>query len=281
VLELGETFSSGTFKIKDSAGAPGIATVTVVVTLPDGTTAVPTVTTPALGDYVFDYTTTVVGRLPYVVTATGGVLGALVRKFADVIVVGAATSTGVVSLEEVKRHLNIPLTNTGSDTELEMKIAAATEKIELRCGPVVPRTVVNERHDGGGRAVWLVEAPGAGGTPFITVTAVTSLSSLFPISVGDLDVDPSGRITYFPGLSLRFPSGEYLWSYTTGRTVVPAGLREAALNFVKGSWETQRGMTGLPWKGAVDTPTELPGMGLVLWRLEQDLQPFLRPPGMS
>jgi hypothetical protein len=275
VIEVGETFSSSTFKIKDSTGAPGAASVSCVVTLPDATTSAPTVTTPALGDYVFDYLTTVAGRHPYVVTATGGVLGSLVRKFADTFTVAGATSTGIVSLEEAKNHLNIPLSNTNSDTEIELFIASATDKIEHRTGPVVRRIISNERHCGGERAVWLHEAP------IISVTSVIALDSLSTINVADLGIDPAGRVTYFPTIQggARFPYGEHLWTYVAGTAVVPAGLRLAALNFVKGAMETQRGMSGLPWKGAQDQPVEVPGMGLVIWRLEQDLQPFLRWPG--
>jgi hypothetical protein len=271
MIELGETFTSGTFKITDINGDPGAATVTCSVTLPDGTTTAPTVTTPVLGDYVFDYTTTQAGRHPYIVTATGGVLGSLVRKFADVFVVAPASATGIVSLAEAKAHLNI--TTSNSDAELERMIAAATSKIEHRCGPVVQRVVANERHDGGCRAIWLHEAP------VISVTSVIAVDSLSSVLTTDLSVDPAGRVEYF--YNRRFPAGEHFWTYVAGRTLIPEGLREAALNFVKGSWETQRGASGLPWMGATDQPVEMPGMGLVLWRLEQDIQPFLRVPGLA
>jgi hypothetical protein len=272
VIEPGETFSSNVFKIKDSTGAPGAASVTCLVTLPDGTTSAPTVTTPVLGDYVFDYLTTVPGRHSYVVTATGGVLGALVKKFADAFVVSGAASTGIVSLAEAKAHLNIPLTSAASDPEIERMIAAATEKIEHRCGPVVQRTISNERHCPNRGVVWLHEAP------VVSVTSAVAVDSTNTLTVADLDVDPdAGRVGYANGY--RLPSGEYLWTYVCGRGLVAAGLREASLNFIKGSFETQRGMTGLPWKGAQDQPIEMPGMGLVLWRLEQDLRPFLRWPG--
>jgi hypothetical protein len=276
MLEVGETFSSGTFKVTDSFGAPGAATVTVVVTLPDGTTTAPTVANPATGDYTFDYLTTQLGRHPYVLTATSGVLGTFVRKVADVFVVGAASAAGIVALSEVKEHLNIPATNTASDRELELKIAAATEKIEFRCGAVVRRTIINERHDGSKAAVWLYEAP------IISVTSVVPVNASYggPVDVADIEAETCGRVTYFNGCT-RFPIGPHYWTYVAGVVPIPAGLREAALNFVKGSWETQRGASGLPWQGAADESVEVPGMGLVMWRLEQDLQPFLRPPGQA
>lgn len=279
MIEVGETFSSQIFKLTDSSGAPGAATVTCSVVLPDQTVASPTVTTPTLGDYVFDYLTTQAGRHPYTVTATGGVLGTLVRKFSDVFIVGAAQAPGIVSLAEVKDHLNIPQTTTRSDAELELMIAAATDKIEQRCGPVTVRTIANERHDGGRRAIWLNEAPGPGGNPTITVTSLVSVSTSVAATVSDLDVDPIGRVAY-KDMSM-FPRGAHYVTYTAGRALIPAALRQAALNYVKGSWETQRGASGLPWSGAQDQPIEVPGMGLVLWRLEQDLRPFALAPAVT
>jgi hypothetical protein len=279
VLELGETFSSGTFLVKDATGALGAATVTCSVTLPDMTTTAPTVTTPSLGAYVFDYIGTLPGRYAYVMTATGGVLGSIVRKQSGMFVVDANTNLGVVSLEEAKSHLNIPLTTTRADAEIEGMIAAATDKIEQKCGPVLRRTVIERVTHNGGRAVWLREPPGPGGNPYITVTSVAGVTSGLTITPTDLDVDPVGRVTYVAGT--RFGSGDYIWTYQSGRTSVPPGLRQAALNYVKGSYETQRPAAGLPWIGAQDVAVESPGMGLVLWRMELDMKPFLLPPGQA
>lgn len=279
MLELGETFSSGAFVVRDSAGALGAATVTCTVILPDLTTASPTVTTPTLGNYVFDYVGPQVGRYAYVISATGGVLGTIVRKASGTFTIDPATNGGVVSLDEAKAHLNIPLTTTRSDSEIELFIASATDKIEHRCGPVLRRTVTNERHSGGKRAVWLRYPAGPGGDPYLTVTSVTGIASGITITPSLLDVDPIGRIGYLDGS--RFASGDSLWSYTAGRTSTPPGLRTAALNFVKSAYETQRGASGVPWTGALDQADQVPGMGLVLWRLEQDLQPFLLAPAVT
>lgn len=280
MLELGETFSSGTFLVKDATGALGAATVTCSVILPDMTTASPTVTTPSLGAYVFDYIGAQVGRYAYVMTATGGVLGTIVRKVSGTFVIDANTNTGIVGLDEAKNHLNIPLTTTRSDTEIEGMIAAATDKIEHRCGPVLRRTVVERVRHNGGRAIWLREPPGPGGNPYITVSSVTGVTTgLSAITPADLDVDPIGRVAYISGS--RFASGDYVWTYLSGRTSVPAGLRQAALNYVKGSYETQRAAAGMPWVGAQDIAAESPGMGLVLWRMELDMKPFLLPPGQA
>lgn len=280
MIEVGETFSSQTFKITDSSGAAGAATVTCSVILPDQTVASPSVTTPAVGDYVFDYLTTQVGRHTYIVTATSGVLGSIVRKFSDVFTVTPSASQGIVSLAEVKLHLNIALTVSRSDTELELMIAAATDKIEERCGPVARRTVTGERHPGGGRAIWLREPAGPGGSPYLTLTSASSVATGIVITPSDIDADPIGRLSYANG-STRFASGDLTFSYVSGRTVTPPGLRVAALNFVKGSWETQRGATGLPWAGVQDQAVDVPGMGLVMWRMEQDMKPFLLPPAVT
>jgi hypothetical protein len=138
----------------------------------------------------------------------------------------------------------------------------------------VRRTVTNERHPGSVGVVYLDEAP------VLSVTSVVPVAGGTPVTVGLLDVEnSSGRVTYADGVT-RFPWGEHFWTYTAGRVVVPAGLQLAALNYVRGSWETQRGAARLPM-AVGDEPVAMPGMGLVFWRLEQDLKPFLRAPGVA
>lgn len=277
MLELGETYSSGTYLITDVLGAPGAATFTVSVIRPDGTLDSPTPANPVLGSYTFDYPTVSLGPHSFVATATGGVLGTIVRKFSGTFVVSSATSTAIVGLDEVKDHLNIPRSSTDSDSELELMIAASTSKIEERCGPVRVRTVTNERqrHDRS-RAIWLREPPGPHGQPAIVVTSATNVRDSTTITPSTLSVDPTGRVEMVDGGYLT--SGTYLWTYTTGRTLVPSGLRLAALNFVRDSWTTQRGASGLPWQGGMDEAQAIPGMGLVMWRLEQDIHPYRLPP---
>lgn len=280
MIELGETYSSDEFLVRDTNGdltTPG--SITCVVSLPDGTTATPTMSSTTTGVYAFDYVTTLAGSHQVLVTATGGALGTVVRKLADAFEVEDSTSARrLVSLDRVKQHLNQTGT-TRHDEELQLLIASATMKIEHLCGPVLRRVVTNERHPGG-RAVALHEVPGPHGGPYITLTSALPVAGGTGITVAGLDVDPlSGLVQYASGYG-RFPVGPHLWSYVAGRATVPPGIQEAALNFVRGSWETQRGASGLPLDQA-DELQDVPGMGLVSYRLEQDLAPFLRVGGIA
>jgi hypothetical protein len=259
-----------TYELRDDLGAlvnPG--SVTLVITKPDGTTLTPTPTSPGTGLLVYDYPTTAVGR--HVAT---WVTTAPTTADSDTFNVESADPQWIVGLTDVKAHLNIPATSQTHDDELELMIAAATEKIEDRVGPVVRRTVTNERHPGSVGVVYLDEAP------VLSVTSVVPVAGGTPVTVGLLDVEnSSGRVTYADGRT-RFPWGEHFWTYTAGRIVVPAGLQLAALNYVRGSWETQRAASRLPMQGGDELATQ-PGMGLVVWRLEQDLKPFLRPSAIA
>jgi hypothetical protein len=166
--------------------------------------------------------------------------------------------------------------SANNETELRRMIAAATVKVEDLCGPVIRRTVV-ERQPGGGRAVFLRQAP------VISLASVVPVAGGTGITVGLLDVDQdSGQVAYADGYTCfpMYPAGAWLWTYVAGRAVIPEGLQLAALNFIRGSWETQRGQARSALSGADDT-AEVPGMGLVNWRLEQDLVPYARLPGVA
>lgn len=70
------------------------------------------------------------------------------------------TSTyDLLTLDEAKRALNIPLADTTFDTELHAYITAVSQRLDDLCGPVVKRSVADEVHDGGGPTIWPDSAP--------------------------------------------------------------------------------------------------------------------------
>jgi hypothetical protein len=250
--------------------------VALTITLPDGTTTTPTVVNPpaTTGKYFYRYVTTSLagpfkGRWLFTL-ATGNT-----SEHTEEFNVEPADPGYIVGLAQVKAHLNMTATDSARDEELKLMIAAATAKIEDRCGSVARRTVTNERHSGGCEVIYLRQSPAQ------SLTSVTPVAGGTPITVNLLDLDPdTGRVAYLDGFTW-FPYGLYYWTYVAGMSVVPAGLQLAALNFIKGSWETQRGAAGLPLQGGPDEYAVQPGMGLVNWRLEQDLKPFLSLPGIA
>lgn len=108
-----------TFEVFDTAGAlaaPGAAALTV--TLPDGTTATPTLDNPDTGVYVLDYAPPATGRYVAHFVATGANAGSAVDVF-DVL----AADLSVVSLSDVKVYLG-----DVSHTDAEITSALAAER---------------------------------------------------------------------------------------------------------------------------------------------------------
>ena len=109
--------------VKDTAGALANATAVVLtITLPDGTTATPSVTNSSTGVYSATYTPAVAGRFGVRWVATGTNASTYVDAFT------VAAGAGLISLDEVKAFLNI--TSTTNDEELREFVAAATVAAE-------------------------------------------------------------------------------------------------------------------------------------------------------
>jgi hypothetical protein len=276
VIDFGETWSSPFYEVRDVNGDLAAAgTVTATITLPDGTSTAPTVANPSTGRYTIDYLTTQAGPHQIVVSATGGVLGSIVRRWTDEFSVSPAALGLVVGLQVVKDHLNMG-SSTANDEELRRLIASATSQIEDRIGPVTRRTVVERVRLGlGQRRFWLGQAP------VISLTSVTPVSTgASTITVGALDVDPvTGAVSYLDPWRF-FQHGVYSVAYVAGRAVVDEGIVNAALAYIRGTWETQRGAAALPLQGSPEERDQ-PGMGVVMWRLENDLHPFRRGPAVA
>lgn len=250
--------------VKDAAGALANAgTMTLTVTLPNGTPAVGspfTVTPTSTGIYDKDVTTTLAGRYVGYWLATGVNSGAHTQVFD----VRSSVDTALMSLDDAKDHLNIPLATTTHDEELQGWLESITRLVEHKAGQVVVATVADERHDAG-RSLWLHRPP------VISLTSVVPwLTTGTTYAVADLRVSPSGRVERKDGQP--FTGGPLAVTYIAGRQVVPANIRDAAKVILKGMWETQRGASGLPLQ-AGDELLVSAGLTPVLARAAQLLEP--------
>lgn len=223
-----------TINITDDTGNPARATsVSVTVTLPNGTTSAPAVSTPVLGQYQADYFPTMPGRHGVQWIATG----ANSSGFSDTFDVRAAVPPYIVSLVDTKQYLNI-LTTT-NDEELRGFIEAATDVVEDVVGPVVVRTIT-ETHPRPGRVLVLQQPP------VVSLTSLTSvLTGGWNYDITTVDVDPqSGILRRLDGLPLGparpFPLRVI---YQAGRPVIPASITMATKVIIDHLWETQRGHT--------------------------------------
>jgi hypothetical protein len=221
--------------VKDSAGALIDAdTVTLTLTLPDGTATPLVVTNPpaATGQYRVTYLPTVEGRYVWRAVTTGPN-----TAYQDAFEVRTSVSPALLSLADTKTHLRIPAATTAFDDQLREFIEAATEIVESYVGPIVHRSYV--RRVTGGRDVIILPH-----------TQILSVESFTPVQIGV----PPLPLTYLAVDSeagdIRrtdrgyFPWGLYDVAYTVGRTYTKSNWGLAAKIIIKHNWETQLG--GLP-----------------------------------
>lgn len=230
-----------TVTVRDAVGDPAdAATVTLTITLPDGATVTPTVANPpaATGVYLYDYPTVQAGRHIARWTSTGPQ-----AAYSDAFDVRTAAPAYIVSLADVKQHLN--MTSTVDDEELRAYIEAATGVIEDYLGRAVIRRSFTEEHSVSGEMMlnW---------TPVQSITSAATVDGVTTWNVADLHVNTSGVVT--AKASAAALSGDITVTYVAGAPVVPGNWALAARIIVQDLWRTQRGQDGAPLAGGLDTP---------------------------
>lgn len=145
MYDLGEQVPISVTVRDASSALVNPATATLVITKPDET-VVPgtTVTLPpaTTGKPLYIYTPDTVGRHTWRMTTTTPA-GSQVGTF----YVRTGAPRWLISLEEARMQLNI--TGTTGDVELEEYLQVATDIVENIIGPVVNLPVTEEIHDGG------------------------------------------------------------------------------------------------------------------------------------
>lgn len=231
MIDLGDVHPL-TIDITDADGAAADAgTVTLTVTLPDGTTETPTVSNPTTGRYQCDFATTQAGRHTARWVATGANAGSYVEVFD----VREALPGFIVGLADTKAHLNIAADKTMFDEELRAFIEAATPVVEDVVGPVVVRTYT-EVHNGGPVLV-LDHCPVVSLT---SITAVLTGGSSYETTDVDTDQD-TGVVRRLDGAAF---TGPLRVAYRAGRAVIPPNITQGAKEIVRHMWDTQRGHAG-------------------------------------
>jgi hypothetical protein len=230
--DFGDTVTLG-ITVTDAAGAlTNAATNVLTITLPDGTTTVPSTANPSTGQYTASYVANVASghflwRWPTTSPATSET-GAF-----DVL---DALPPMIVSLADAKRHLNIPASETSNDAELREFIEAVTRPIEAKVGPIVRRTVTTTIQPCYEQAVALPYFP------VISLTSGAVVRDNSAVTVTSLVVE-TGGILRDKGFS-PLPFEPWTLTYVVGRPVIPAEIRNATLNILKDLWTSQRGSAG-------------------------------------
>lgn len=257
MIEVGETYSSVTYEVRDPDGVLADAgSVTYSMTLPTGfVQAAVALAHDGVGQYSFDYLTAMEGRHAFDVIATGGVLGSMVRKLGgDVFNVDSAnTWVQLVGLLEAKEFLGKDPDRSDDDDELRRFIGAASELVENETR-LWHRVNVVER-------LRPTTPLFLSSLPVVSVTAVEQGTTVF--DVGTYRLDPVGAL--YPAYGSVYPPWVYTPSvddvvvtYVAGEQVVPVAVREAVLLTLADAWETQRGPAALPLSDVGDQAEVLP-----------------------
>lgn len=226
------------FDVYDDTGAlTNAATVTLAITLPDGTTVTPAVSTPAVtGKYRLPYQTTMAGRHTLHAETTGPV-----TVYDDEFDVGVTPWCAIVSLADAKQQLNMDLADTSDDDELRQYVAGVTGAVEQYLHETIVRQTVTDEIELRGQPRFRLWS-----APVISLTSMTSWDGTQTWDVSQMRVSRSGMV--------RVLAGPRIWglvdiAYLAGYQVIPVNYRQGALVILQHVWETQRGqgtiMTGV------------------------------------
>jgi uncharacterized repeat protein (TIGR01451 family) len=244
-FDLGDVVALGITITNSSGTAQNATAVVCTVTLPDGTSATPSVTNSGAGLYDIAYTPTQSGRhvVRWVATGTNA------SAFTDEFTVRDLTTLPVISYDMALEHLNIPAASANQE-EIRRFIDAAQDLAENYVGAVLGRrTITSENYDGNVDALRL-RNPRA-----ISVTSVYENGALLDSS--QYQLDPTGQRLYRLTTS-SLSAGSYgaygywasgvnsvLVTYVAGFTVTPPAVQQGVLEILRHLWQTQRGVTNV------------------------------------
>ncbi len=229
-----------TVEIRDANGALANAgAVTLTIGLPDGTSISPSPNNPSVGRYQLDYAAVQVGRHSVRWVATGTNASA----YGDVFDVRPADLGLIVSLADVKTHLNIPASSTDDDEQIRAFIEAATELVENFRNEVVVRRSITEYHTPKWSYRLVLHS-----SPVISLTSVARVDGSLSWDVTKLNVATQTGVVSIPGADsfLGMPAGiGGFWGYlkviyVAGYQVIPPNFTLAAKYIVQHLWESQQ-----------------------------------------
>lgn len=243
-------------------------TLLVKLAVADGTTTTTgtysSPTNDGTGLYHYDIPVTdltAAGHYQYAWTAAGTGAGVSFGDF-DVF---DPFETAVLPLQDAKSQLNIPLTDTTFDAEIQSYIATIESNLERATGgPLVNRTITSERTE---MQAYQTVIP-VRQRPLVSVTSITSASGGNIDISGGLDLDANaGLIRRVLGLPFYGPF--FIWlpqvtvTYVAGWGVsVPAAFNSFARIVIQHLWSSQRGPVAMPMNAG--EMVSIPGFGFLV-----------------
>jgi hypothetical protein len=215
---------------------PTNATMALTVTAPDGTVSHPTISQTGTGEYSATVTLDQASIWTYEWTSSGAAVGT-----DDGVFYVTTSAARIISLKELKLHLNKDPDLTIDDGELADVLDAAQDMITDRIGPVIP-TIYTDRFSGGRAAVALSRRP------VISVTSVfENVNTGSPTAVASTGYGLDGATGILTRLST---AGAPVWwsggfssvavTYTVGRSPVPQNIRLAAKELAAHLWRNSQ-----------------------------------------
>ena len=259
--------------VRDFIGAlvnPGTLTLLVKIVQADGTwLTTGTYASPvndSTGAYHQDIPVTDltgIGHYQYTWTSTGTGAGVSFGDF-DVF---DPFEVAVLPLQDGKDALNIPQSNTSSDSEIQAYIATIQSNLErMTGGPLVNRSITERAELTSAYTVLQVRQ-----RPLVSVTSIVSAASgqALDISAG-LDIDVNAG-TIRRKLGYPFYGPYFTWlpamlvTYVAGwGTSVPAAFNVASRIILQNLWMTQHGPSSRPAMAAQDDMVTMPGFGFAI-----------------
>lgn len=226
--------------------------ITLTTLDPDGTESNYPATKDAVGEYHVDLTPTLVGHYAWRWVSTGTAAGADEGEF-DVL--AAFARSGIIDLRaDVKPHLRINPADLSFDVVLQGFIDAATTWANHWFGNTFQVPVGPEYYDGGDTTIMLRNAPVVDATLNVKEILGGVIWQLTEQPVGQwvdqfgysLDDAENGIVTRrtLNSFAIEFAegNGNVIVTYTSGRVTVPADIRMAALEDIRGLFQqTQLG----------------------------------------
>lgn len=161
----------------------------------------------------------------------------------------------LLTLDEGKRALNIPLADTSFDTEVASYITAVSQRIDDLCGPVVQRTITGEAHDGGAAYIFPVH------TPVVSVTSIAQYLSGSATTLTAETVSSAVSSNYLltaAGTHASLVRRRSSWS----DSVFPAGRANVVITYVAGRFTNTAAVSAKFKQGAAK-------MLSVMWKGDQ------------
>jgi len=236
-VDVGQVYRTE-FLISDEFGVPvsNVATVTLIITKPDGTTVSPAVTNPpaTAGLFLYDYVIANEGLHSFAWSSTGPVASKTDYQ-------NARLYRSVLSLAEGRDCLN--QNDTRRDELIRSLMMAATEEAEKYVGTLVRKMVTDEWVNGSYKDVIQV-AEG----PLLSNTAVTSVTSVWNGGpqwlLADMIVNPEAATLRARDM-LGFWWGPWTVTYgPCGRLVIAEPIINGVREILWDLWTPFRGTTG-------------------------------------